>query len=283
MMDQSVIIVAYLVTVVALIVGFIVLRSKVFGSGEADEAQQPQRQEPRRRADKKAGGKKKKRRGLNRIRNRRGDDAGEEQDDEDDGEQAQTREERRQREKEARRQQREAMRKMEEDKAAAKRKKSDKYQAKLAAKREAREAERLAKEKEEAERKKKQKEEEDALYEQWAGEIEMEAEGTEVLDAEATESLLAAFVEYVKKHKVVVLDDLATEFDMKTKDVVDRIVTMEKEGTLTGIMDDTGGKFIYITEDEMKQVADFIVSKGRVCVDDIVAQSNKLIDLEGTS
>mmetsp|Transcript_34465 Transcript_34465/g.83361 ORF Transcript_34465/g.83361 Transcript_34465/m.83361 type:complete len:282 (-) Transcript_34465:236-1081(-) len=281
-MDQTVLVAAYLATVVALVLGFIFLRGRMVSdsSGEEEEAERPRRTLPQRTREPRGNRKKKGRRGLARMRNRRGDDSEPEEEDE---EAARMRQERKQREKEVRQQQREAMRKAEEDKAAAKRKKADKYAAKLAAKREAREAERLQREKEEAQREKKKKEEEDQLYEQWAGEIEMEAEGTEVLDAEATESMLAAFVEHIKKFKVVVLDDLALEFEMKTKDVVDHINTMEKEGKLTGIMDDTGGKFIYITEDEMKQVADFITKKGRVGVDDIVAQSNKLIDLTGSA
>uniref|UniRef100_A0A6U2Z104 DDRGK domain-containing protein 1 n=1 Tax=Lotharella globosa TaxID=91324 RepID=A0A6U2Z104_9EUKA len=279
-MDQSLIIVAYLVTVVALILGFIFMRGRLMGGDSPEPTEQKQR--PRVNPDrkkKKERGKKKKKRGLNRIRQ----EAAEEEDEEEDAEAVQNREERRRQEREAKRQQREAMRKMEEDKAAAKRKKADKYAAKLEARREKREAERLAAEKEAAKKKKKQKEEEDQLYEDWKGEIELEEEGTEVLDAAATEALLTKFVEYVKKYKVVVLDDLATEFEMKTKDVVNHIENMEKDGTLTGIMDETGGKFIYITEDEMKQVAAFIQTKGRVSVDDIVAQSNKLIDLSGMS
>ena len=52
-------------------------------------------------------------------------------------------------------------------------------------------------------------------------------------------------------------------------------------GELSGIMDDTGGKFIHITQDEMRKVASFIESKGRVSIDDIVAKSNELVDLSG--
>jgi len=259
-------------------VGFIVLRGKFWGPAEGHhgEAEAPR---PRRRVEKKSGGKKKKRRGMNRARDRR-DEA---EDEEEDNEAAAAREEKRRQEKEIRRQQREAMRKLEAEKSALRAKKAEKYAAKLAAKREAREAERAKKEKEEEERKKKQKEEEEAVYKKWAVDIEVEEEGTEGLDEAAKEKQLARFLEHIKRQKVVALDDLAMEYEMKTKDVIDHIETMEKEGKLTGIMDDAGGKFIYITKDEMKQVASFIKSKGRICIDDIVAQSNRIIDLNATA
>jgi len=274
-MDQSLIIVGYLFTVIALIVGFIFLRSRSFKNEDDSDEDRGRPVNLGRRSDRKGGKKKKKRRGLDSARRA-------EDDDEEDEEVARAREERRRREDEARRQQREAMRKIEREKAALRAKKAEKYAAKLAAKREAREAERAAREQEEAEKKKKMKEEEEALYKKWAGEIEMEGEGTEGVDKADMESKMNAFVEYIKKYKVVVLDDLATEFEMKTKDAVARIQTLEKEAKLTGIMDETGGKFIHITKDEMAKVATFIKSKGRVCVDDIVAQSNKFIDLAGS-
>ncbi|GAB5368821.1 hypothetical protein AAMO2058_001352600 [Amorphochlora amoebiformis] len=276
--EEKLIAVIYLVTILALIVGFLFLRKRLSKITEPEDEQEEDLNVPVRRVrnERKTGKKKKKRRGLNRIRSRI-------EQEEDDDEAESRAEEKRIRQDEVRQRQRRAMRQMEEDKAASKRKKETAYQAKLAAKREKREAERLAREREEAEKKKKKKEDEEALYEQWAGEIEMEAEGTEVLDAEATESLMAAFVDYIKKYKVVVLDDLATEFEMKTKSVVERITDMEKVGSLSGIMDESGGKYIYITEQEMKKVVDYMMSKGRVSIDDIVDQSNKLIDLQGTA
>lgn len=48
-------------------------------------------------------------------------------------------------------------------------------------------------------------------------------------------------------------------------------------GTLfAGVMDDRG-KFIYISPDEMKQVADFINKRGRVAISDLAKKSNEFI------
>ena len=49
------------------------------------------------------------------------------------------------------------------------------------------------------------------------------------------------------------LDDLAAEFGMLTKDVVKKIEGLEKNGKLTGITDDRG-KFIHITNTEFNAV-----------------------------
>lgn len=41
-------------------------------------------------------------------------------------------------------------------------------------------------------------------------------------------------------------------------------------------------QFIYITQDEMEAVANFITSKGRVAIAEIAAKSNMFIDLKQT-
>jgi hypothetical protein len=47
------------------------------------------------------------------------------------------------------------------------------------------------------------------------------------------------------------LEDLANEFRIPTKEVIDRLERLLTMKKLTGIIDDRG-KFIYITEDEFK-------------------------------
>jgi len=42
------------------------------------------------------------------------------------------------------------------------------------------------------------------------------------------------------------------------------------------------GKFLYITPAELEAVARFIKKRGRVSISDIVAESNKVIDLSAT-
>jgi hypothetical protein len=62
------------------------------------------------------------------------------------------------------------------------------------------------------------------------------------------------------------------------QEVVETLERLDKEGKISGVIDDRG-KFIYITKDEMLKVANFIKRKGRVTIEDIARESNKLIDL----
>jgi len=51
---------------------------------------------------------------------------------------------------------------------------------------------------------------------------------------------------------------------------------------MNGVRDDRG-KYIYITKEEMENVANFIKRRGRVHIEDIVRESNRLIDLTSES
>lgn len=53
-------------------------------------------------------------------------------------------------------------------------------------------------------------------------------------------------------------------------------------GRLSGVMDDRG-KYIYISLEEMKAVADYIKRQGRVSISHLASKSNQFIDLEPKS
>ncbi|KAG7164808.1 DDRGK domain-containing protein 1-like [Homarus americanus] len=78
--------------------------------------------------------------------------------------------------------------------------------------------------------------------------------------------------------KVVVLEDLAAKFKLKTQDVINRVSELQKEGTLTGVIDDRG-KFIYISKQELEGIAKFIKQHGRVSIAELAESSNTLITL----
>ncbi|KAF3332951.1 DDRGK domain-containing protein 1 [Carex littledalei] len=63
--------------------------------------------------------------------------------------------------------------------------------------------------------------------------------------------------------KCVQLEDLASEFKLRTQDCINRIMTLESLGRLSGVMDDRG-KYIYISQEEMQAVADYIKREGRI-------------------
>ena len=93
------------------------------------------------------------------------------------------------------------------------------------------------------------------------------------------EAVLARFVAHVMDAKVVQLDELAGEFSLRVKEVMARVGALEAMGYLSGVTDDRG-KFIYVSDDEMKAVAKFIARKGRVRIAALAQESNKLIDLQ---
>ena len=51
----------------------------------------------------------------------------------------------------------------------------------------------------------------------------MEEGGEEEEGGEADEGLLVRFIEYIKNQKVSALEDLASEFGLKTQDVINRV------------------------------------------------------------
>jgi len=59
------------------------------------------------------------------------------------------------------------------------------------------------------------------------------------------------------------LEDIAMQFKMKTSNVIEKIQLLDKEGRLSGVIDDRG-KFIYITQQELESVAKFVQRRGRV-------------------
>ena len=74
------------------------------------------------------------------------------------------------------------------------------------------------------------------------------------------------------------MDELAVHFEMRTQDAIKRIEDLLMMGRIHGVIDDRG-KFICVTEDELKAVAKFMKRRGRVSVMDLAVESNKLIDL----
>ncbi|KAK9674379.1 hypothetical protein RND81_12G228800 [Saponaria officinalis] len=116
-------------------------------------------------------------------------------------------------------------------------------------------------------------------FEKWKGAFSIDAEGTTENETQENQDLLSDFVEYIKKHKCVPLEDLAAEFRLRTQDCINRINSLENIGRLSGVMDDRG-KYLYISLDEMKAVADYIKREGRVSISHLASKSNQFIDLE---
>merc|ERR1712146_601234 len=78
------------------------------------------------------------------------------------------------------------------------------------------------------------------------------------------------------------LEELAAEFSLKTKDAIERIQALEKADRLSGVFDDRG-KFIYVTKDEMEKVSNWLIQKGRINRSDLVAACNRHVRMNPTA
>lgn len=146
----------------------------------------------------------------------------------------------------------------------------------------AEELEKKEKEKQEEEERKALEEKERREYEEYLklkASFNVDEEGFDEEGENCSEmDLLKEFINYIKKMKVVVLEDLAVHFKLKTQNVIDRIQELQKDGTLTGVIDDRG-KFIYISQGELEAVAKFVKQRGRVSISELAECSNQLINL----
>nr|SVE78035.1 EOG090X0N9E [Daphnia lumholtzi] len=106
----------------------------------------------------------------------------------------------------------------------------------------------------------------------------VEEQGYDAQEESAEENRLQKFVDYVQETKIVLLEELAAHFQLKTQDAIDRLQKLVQDGSLTGVIDDRG-KFIYISREEMESVAKFIRKRGRVSLSDLAESSNLLIQL----
>ncbi|KAF8819662.1 hypothetical protein IE077_000695 [Cardiosporidium cionae] len=184
-------------------------------------------------------------------------------------------EQRRRAQKEAKQEERENMQQLRENKQQ----KADEKWASYMRKQQEKEGE-LAKNLQEEKRiQDAQRKRDDEVYQQWKATFAIESSGHSNNATDTMNELLSKFISYIKKRKVVALDDLAREFDLKTKDVIARIRDLEKIEELNGVFDDRG-KYIHITINEMTQLVDYINRKGRISKeDDLVQACNRIIRL----
>ncbi|GBG33228.1 Ribonucleoside-diphosphate reductase large subunit [Hondaea fermentalgiana] len=105
--------------------------------------------------------------------------------------------------------------------------------------------------------------EDEALYKQWRGAITVERQGEDAGDAD--DQVAATIVKYIKENKVVRLEDLAADMELRTQDVKQRLEAIVAEGRIDGVFDDRG-KFIHVTTQELDALAQYITERGRVSI-----------------
>lgn len=121
------------------------------------------------------------------------------------------------------------------------------------------------------------KEEEEA--QKWMSSFKIEDAGEDTLAVEEEEALADRMETFLKSKKTVGLEELAAEFKMRTAEVIEKIKLLEDQDRITGVMDDRG-KYIYISREEMKAVAELIKRRGRIAIGELAKESTELVDLE---
>jgi len=139
------------------------------------------------------------------------------------------------------------------------------------------EEERKIEEEEKKIREEKERKEQEE-YDKLKAAFSVEEEGCDAGEEGDEENKLLKFINYIKETKVVLLEDLAAQFHLKTQEAIDRVVQLQADGLLTGVIDDRG-KFIYVSQEELEAVAKFIRQQGRVSITDLAMSSNQLIKL----
>ncbi|NXG75060.1 DDRGK protein, partial [Baryphthengus martii] len=150
---------------------------------------------------------------------------------------------------------------------------------------------RLEEERQEEEKRKAKEEEEKREYEEYLKLKEsfvVEEEGVEEsMTEEESRSFLMEFLEYIKKTKVIQLEDLASHLGLRTQASTNfsdarRSNEFKMTGEKLSVIDDRG-KFIYITPEELTAVAQYIKQRGRVSIAELARASNSLINLQPDS
>ncbi|XP_011500523.1 PREDICTED: DDRGK domain-containing protein 1 [Ceratosolen solmsi marchali] len=127
-------------------------------------------------------------------------------------------------------------------------------------------------------RQQKIEQEEEVKYQNLKKAFSVENEGYEEKVDIDSESFQNQIVEYLKYHKVVILEELGQRFGLETMSVIKKVQDMQANGTLSGVIDDRG-KFIYVSEKELESVAAFVKQRGRISIFELAECSNELISL----
>lgn len=141
------------------------------------------------------------------------------------------------------------------------------------------EAMEIAKKEAELERLKKEEEERRAIeeYNKWKENMDVEGGGDEQDLLEEEKLKLENLVRRIKKDKIVLLAELVPEFGAKVQQVTSTIESLQLDQRITGIFDDRG-KFIYVSETELRELAQRIKSAGRIGKHEVWKIANELFD-----
>mgnify|MGYP001026016992 FL=1 len=116
-------------------------------------------------------------------------------------------------------------------------------------------------------------------FEKWRKVVVIESRGANPEEFYSeTQDMLHRFIDYTRTNKVVLIEELGARFGVASQDMVTRLETLERSGSITGVMDDRG-KFICITAHEMTLIAGYFKTQGRLSISELAGISNNTIKM----
>ncbi|CAK4685713.1 hypothetical protein LEN26_000416 [Aphanomyces euteiches] len=180
--------------------------------------------------------------------------------------------------KELKRQEREAMRKFEESRREELQRQREAKEKAYKAKLDEQELEEAEKERALEELQRAQQEQAQQEFDKWKSMFSIDEAGSSTLEDDENPARLQDFINYIQSAKVVVMEDVAMEFGLQTKEAIARVESLVQDGRLSGLLDDRG-KFISITDSQMDRLAVYLRKRGRVNLSDFARECNHVLSL----
>lgn len=102
-------------------------------------------------------------------------------------------------------------------------------------------------------------------YQSWKSYITVVESGEAAPLSKDDPELMRRMCEYVRKEKVIDLQEMAAEFSMRTHEVIAMVTKLEQRGEITGFFADHS-KYMFLSNGEMQELAQYIEERGRVDV-----------------
>ena len=105
--------------------------------------------------------------------------------------------------------------------------------------------------KEQQRREEEQRQREEEEYKKWESQLVLEEQGDQnERDAEVS-NVVGRFIEFIRLRKSVEIQELAQEFGLTNRSVLQRLEDLQTSGEIRGVLDERG-RFLCITDSEIE-------------------------------
>jgi hypothetical protein len=86
------------------------------------------------------------------------------------------------------------------------------------------------------------------------------------------------WIEELKETRTMEIEKVAISFGLSSNEVTDRIRQLIREGRVAGVIDETAGRFIYLTDEELRVIASTVKERGSVTLSEVAEICNTVLD-----